>query len=225
MTSAVPATESQTPTRAPSQKPSPLSQWLQQPRNRAIAAGGAVALIGLVVWLVVASGGRKEEFAGRALDQARTAAESGNFPLAASEFQKVITTFGGTRAAQEAVINLNQVRLINGQQELAVVNLQEFLKGGPSSEFLSPGYGLLGRALESAKRPAEAAEAYLKGAEAAEVPYLKAELLLQAGRSYADAKQPDKAIETYRRILKDLPGTPGQTEVEVRLAELTGGQM
>jgi outer membrane protein assembly factor BamD (BamD/ComL family) len=193
--------------------------------NRAIAAGGAVALVALVAWVVVSSGSRKEDFASRALDQARTAAESGNFPLAASEFQKVITTYGGTRAAQEAVINLNQVRLINGQQELAVVNLQEFLKGNPDKEFLSPGYGLLGRALENANRPAEAAEAYLKGAAAADVDYLKAELFMQAARTYADAKQTDKAIETYRKVLKDFPKTSGKTEAEVRLAELTGGQM
>lgn len=225
MTSAVPATGTKTSSNARSTGPSPLATWLKEPTNRAIAAGGAVALIALVVWVVISSGSRKEDFAGRALDQARTAAESGNFPLAASEFQKVITTYGGTKAAQEAVINLNQVRLINGQQELAVVNLQEFLNGSPSKEFVSPGYGLLGRALESAGKPAEAADAYLKGAAAAEVEYLKAELFMQAARSYADAKQNDKAIETYRKILKDFPKAAGKTEAEVRLAELTGGQM
>jgi tetratricopeptide (TPR) repeat protein len=224
MTSAVPATQSQT-SKSKAKGLSPLATWLKEPRNRGIAAGGAVAVVALIAWVVVSSSGRKEEYAGRALDQARTAAESGNFPLAASEFQKVITTFDGTRAAQEAVINLNQLRLINGQQELAVVNLQEFLKAGPAREFVSPGYGLLGRALESAGRPAEAAEAYLKGAAAADVDYLKAELFMQAGRTYADAKDSAKAIETYRKVLKDYPSAAGKTEAEVRLAELTGGQM
>jgi outer membrane protein assembly factor BamD (BamD/ComL family) len=208
MTSAVPATSSQTSSSTKAKSSSPLAAWLKEPRNRGLALGGAVALIALVAWVVVSS-----------------AAESGNFPLAASEFQKVVTTFGGTRAAQEAVINLNQLRLINGQQELAVVNLQEFLKGGPAKEFVSPGYGLLGRALESAGRPAEAAEAYLKGAAAAEVDYLKAEMYMQAARAYGNAKDSTKAIETYRKVLKDFPNGAGKTEAEVRLAELTGGQM
>jgi outer membrane protein assembly factor BamD (BamD/ComL family) len=225
MTSAVPATSSQTSSSTKAKSSSPLAAWLKEPRNRGLALGGAVALIALVAWVVVSSGSRKEDFASRALDQARSAAESGNFPLAASEFQKVVTTFGGTRAAQEAVINLNQVRLINGQHELAVVNLQEFLKGSPDKEFVSPGYGLLGRALESAGRPAEAAEAYLKGAAAADTDYLKAELYMQAARSYVDAKQADKGIEAYRKVLKDFPDAAGKTEAEVRLAELTGGQM
>jgi TolA-binding protein len=225
MTSAVPATDSQPSSRAKASTPSPLGQWLKVPRNRAIAMSGAVALVALIAWGVAASGNRKEEFASRALDQARSAAESGNLPLAASEFQKVITTYSGTRAAQEAVINLNQVRLINGQAELAVVNLQDFIKGGASAEFKAPVYGLLGRALEGAKRPQEAAEAYVNAANAADVNYLKAEMLLQAGRTYAESKQNDKAVETYRKIIKDYKGVDGTTEAEVRLAELTGGQM
>lgn len=225
MTSAVPATSSQPSPRPKISPPSPAVQWLKAPGNRPYVIGGAVAVLALIGWLVFSSGNRKEEFAGRALDQARSAAESGNFPLAASEFQKVITTFAGTRAAQEAVINLNQVRLINGQHELAVVNLQGFLKSGPEKQFLAPTYGLLGRALENARRPAEAAEAYKQGAAAADVEYLKADLMMQAGRSYADAGQKDKAIEVYRGIVKDYPKAAGTTEAQVRLAELTAGQM
>ncbi len=225
MNSAVSASTAQAKTSTKASRAGSMAEWLKEPRNRYFAMGGAVVLLLLVGWLVYSSGNRKEEFAGRALDQARAAAESGNFPLAASEFQKVITTYAGTRAAQEATINLNQVRLINGQQELAVVNLQDFLKGGPSKEFLAPGYGLLGRALENAKRPAEAAEAYKKGADAAEVAYLKADLLMQAGRAYVNAGDKDKAIATYRGIIDGFPESVGKTEAQVRLAELTAGQM
>jgi hypothetical protein len=55
--------------------PSPLQEWLNQPRNRYLAAGLAAVLVALVVWFVMMSGRRKEQFAGRALDQARAAAE------------------------------------------------------------------------------------------------------------------------------------------------------
>ncbi len=199
--------------------------WLKEPQNRWLAGGAAVAVLALIVWFVMMSGKRKEEFAGRALDEARATAESGNLPLAASEFQKVITTYAGSAAAQEAVINLNQVRLINGQQELAAVNLQDFIKSNPAPQFRSPAYGLLGRAYENSKRPGEAAAAYESASRIAEFDYLKADLLLDAARAWTNAGQKDKAIAAYRTIIKDFAQTASKVEAEVRLAELTGGQM
>ncbi len=199
--------------------------WFADPRNRYLALGGLVAAVGLVAWFVVTSGKRKEAFANRALDQATTIAEQGNLPLAASELQKITTTYGGTVAAQEAVIRLNQVRLVNGQHELAAVGLQDFIKSGPAPYFRGVAYSLLGRALENARRPADAAAAYVNASEAAEVDYLRASHLLDAGRAYTVSGQRDQAIATYRRILKDYSKTPAKTEAEVRLAELTLGAM
>ena len=115
--------------------------------------GLAAAVVLLGAWFVIVSGQRKQEFAGRELDQARNVAESGNLPLAASQLQKVISTYAGTPAAEEAILTLNQVRIVNGQQELAASGLQEFVKSSPSSEYLAPAYALLGEALENAKRP------------------------------------------------------------------------
>jgi TolA-binding protein len=187
--------------------------------------GGSVVVVAMVTWLVIMSGKRKEAFASRSLDQATAIAESGNLPLAASELQKVITTYAGTQAAQEAVIRLNQVRLVNGQQELAAVGLQDFIKSGPAPFYRATANGLLGRALENSRRPADAAAAYLNAAAVADADYLKAEYLVDAGRSFTDAGDTTKAIETYRRLLKEFPESNSKTEAEVRLSELTGGSM
>ncbi|MEO8634829.1 MAG: hypothetical protein ABI587_06090 [Gemmatimonadales bacterium] len=197
------------------------SSWLAKPTNRYLAIGGAILGVALIAGFVVLSGSRKEAFAGRALDQARNAAESGNLALAASELQKVSTTYSGTKAAQEAVITLNQVRLVNGQHELAAVGLQDFLKGSTSAEFRSPAYGLLGRALENARRSADAAEAYVKASETADVDYLRADYLLDAARAWLSAGERAKAISSYERVTKDFAKTPANTEAELRLAELT----
>lgn len=202
-----------------------VPKWLGDPRNRYLTLGGLVVAVALVAWFVVTSGKRKEAFASRALDQATTIAEQGNLPLAASELQKIATTYGGTAAAQEAVIRLNQVRLVNGQHALAVVGLQDFIKSGPAPHFRSIANSLLGRALENARRSADAAAAYVNASETADVDYLKASHLLDAGRAYTASGQRDQAIATYRRILKDFPKTTARTEAEVRLAELTGGAM
>lgn len=201
------------------------TNWFANPLNRYLALGGGALVVVLIVWFVNLSGARKETFGAQALEKARSSAESGNFAQAASELQTVITTYRGTRAAEEAVITLNQVRLVNGQHELAVVGLQEFLKSGPSEAFLAPANGLLGRALENAKRPGEAAAAYLEASRTADVDYLKASFLLDAARTQLEAGERDKAIATYRDLLKTYPETNSRTEAEIRLAELTGGQM
>src|SRR2546422_3312740 len=120
-------------------------------RNRQLAVAAiAVAAVALVAWFVVSSGRRKEEFAARSLNQARAAAEAGNLPLASSELQKLIQTYKGTDAASEAVITLNQVRMVNGQSELAAVGLRDFLATKPDAKYAAPAYGLAGAAVQNA---------------------------------------------------------------------------
>jgi outer membrane protein assembly factor BamD (BamD/ComL family) len=184
-----------------------------------------LAAIAVVAWFIVASGRRKEEFAARSLNQARTAAEAGNLPLASSELQKLISAYKGTDAANEAVITLNQVRMINGQNELAVVGLREFLGGNPPEQYRTPASGLLGAALENAKKWEEAAKAYTQASNTAEVDYLKAQYLVDAGRAYRMGGKLDEATRAYRTILQKYSKTNSVTEAQVRLSELTDGKM
>jgi outer membrane protein assembly factor BamD (BamD/ComL family) len=179
----------------------------------------------VVGWFVLASGKRKEQFAAKSLNQARTAAEAGNLPLASSELQRLITTYQGTDAASEAVITLNQVRMINGQSELAAVGLREYLAKKPAQKYVAPAYGLLGAALENSKRWNEAADAYSQAANAAELDYLKASYLVDAGRAYREAGKTAEAERAYRTVLEKYPKSPRFTEAQVRLAELTDGRM
>lgn len=199
--------------------------WFANPVNRYLTIGGGVVVVALVAWFITLSNSRKETFGFQALDQARNAAEAGNFAQAASDLQNVITTYSGSRAAAEATIVLNQVRLLNGQHELAVVGLQDFIKSNPPADYLAPANGLLGRSFENARRPADAATAYLAASKAADVDYLKASYLLDVARNQAAAGKKDEAIATYRQILDTYKKTNAVTEAEIRLAELTGGAM
>jgi tetratricopeptide (TPR) repeat protein len=199
--------------------------WFRDPKRLQLGALILVAAVAVVAWFVIASNERKEQFAARSLNQARAAAEAGNLPLASSELQRLITTYKGTDAAYEAVITLNQVRMVNGQSELAAVGLREFLGAEPPAKYRTPAYGLLGASLENAKRWAEAATAYRQAADAAEVPYLKATYLVDAGRAYRAAGNLGEAAKVYRSILEKYPDSPSFTEAQVRLAELTEGKM
>ncbi len=200
-------------------------RWYRDRQRLLLVVLGVVIAAALVGWFIVISANRKEQFAARSLNQARTAAEAGNLPLASSELQRLITTYEGTEAAHEAVITLNQVRMVNGQSELAAVSLGEFLARKPPSKYVAPAYGLLGAALENAKRWAEAANAYVQASNAASVPYLEASYLVDAGRAYRLAGRTDEAAKAYRTVLEKYPDAPSFTEAQVRLAELTDGRM
>ncbi|HUR93398.1 MAG TPA: tetratricopeptide repeat protein [Gemmatimonadales bacterium] len=201
------------------------SPWYRD-RNRQLAAiAAALVVAGLIAWFLLSSGRRKEEFAARSLNQARAAAEAGNLPLASSELQKLIQTYKGTEAANEAVITLNQVRMVNGQSELAAVGLRDYLATSPKPEFAAPANGLLGAALENARKYADAGEAFAAASKLADLEYLKARYLVDAARAYREAGKTQEAVAIYRDIIQKYPNSASVTEAQVRLAELTDGKM
>jgi len=199
--------------------------WLKAHQRLLTVAALVLAVIAGGAWLTISTAQRKEAAAQVALEQARNAFDSQNLPAAASEFQRVAQTYSGTRAATEAMIALNQVRMINGQNELAIVSLREVLDQKPDPQYAVPAAGLLGAALENVKRPGEAAEAYDAASRMADVEYLKAEYLIEAGRAYVAAGQTDRAKEVYERIVTDYPDTPSYTEAQVRLGEVLKGDL
>jgi len=115
--------------------------------------------------------------------------------------------------------------MVNGQSELAAVGLRDFLAKKPPRKYLAPAYGLLGTALENSKRPAEAAEAFVNASKSADLDYLKARYLIDAGRAYRSAGKTAEAEAVYREVMQKHPKSSSFTEAQVRLAELTDGKM
>lgn len=204
--------------------PDPMA-WLRAHPRVTFGVAGAVVLVVLGGWLTMEIGQRRQLRAAEALDRARSVAESGNLPLAANQLQQLIETFGGTEAASEAVVTLNQVRMVNGQSQLAVVGLQDYLKTDPKPVYKVPAQGLLGEALENSGRPAEAGAAYAGAARDAELDYLKAQYLLSAARAYRNAGQVPEAVKALQEIVDKYGETTAVVEAKVRLSELTQGKM
>ncbi len=213
------------PPRAPQQvkaAPQPL-RWYRDRKRLGTAAVVLLALAAVVAWFVITSGRRKEDFAARMLSQAVATADRGNLPQAASDLQRLIQTYRGTEAAGEAVLLLNQIRLTTGQAELAAGNLREFLASQPPPRYAAPAASLLGAALESGNKFAEAAQAYERAAGLADLDYMRAAYLLEAGRAFREAGRTQDAIRVYRNIVEKYPSAPAVPEAQLRLAELTAG--
>lgn len=81
-----------------------------------------------------------------------------------------------------------------------------------------------GYAWEAKEDPARALEAYreaLKGRGPKD--FLYAELLQATARAHELLNQPSAAIDTYRRLLKEIPDYPRAGDVRIRLAALGAG--
>ena len=134
-------------TKGRANEPVAPATWFRDSRRQAVVGAAVAAVIALGVWFVVTSGRRKEEFATNLLSRALATADKGNFPQASADLQRVIQTYTGTNAANEAVLALNQIRMASGQTQLAVTNLGDYLAQKPPAQFAAPSYWLLCAAL------------------------------------------------------------------------------
>jgi predicted negative regulator of RcsB-dependent stress response len=198
-------------------------EWINKHRNPLIVAAAILVVVALSTFLFITSQQRKEAFAAAELENARAVAAAGNLALAASDLSQLVDTYGGTLAAEEALIVLAQLRLTEGQPAAAMVELRKLLDSGPSSQFVAPAHGLLANALEQAGNPTEAAQQYLLAAEAAWYDFLAAQYLLDAARAFATASDSAGAIATLERIVAEFGDTDMSIEAQVRLNELLPG--
>jgi len=197
-------------------------------KNRKLVTYGAVAVAVLAVggWLVFETGKRKELAALEALDRARSAFESGNLPVAATEFQRVAQTFSGTESGYSAELAVNEVRLASGQVQIAADELKKFADKNPPVFYASGAWAMRGGALENLKKFDEAAQSYAKAAELAQEDYRKVDALLGEARALRLAGKAKPAEDVLRGIVSKFGReVPGEAEAEVRLAEWTKGTL
>ncbi len=198
------------------------AQWFARNSRNLIVAGGAVVIAALGFWWYHASSVRKETFASLALDQARASAEAGNLPLAASDLAKVYEQYKGSRSADQAALTLASVRLLQGQNQVAASGLQDFLKSSHPTYVEASAYGMLGGALEQLGRNRDAGQAYKSAADKAELDFMKAQYLIDAGRALAAGRDSAGAKAALAIVLKKYGTLQQAAEARVRMAELGG---
>ncbi len=190
-------------------------------RRVAIGAGIVVVVVGAVL-AYLASERRKEAFAAQSLSQAGSTVEAGNMALAANDLSRLVERYGGTRAADEAFILLSELRLLGGQNDVAVRTLEQFVQTSHPKYFLASAYGLLGGGLENQAKFADAAKAYRNAAEQADLAFLKAQYLIDAGRAFVLAKDTASAKAALGEVLSKYGSLSQSAEARVRMGEIGG---
>jgi len=199
-------------------------QWIKDHQRDVALALGAVVIVAAAAWLYVISQSRKELFAAQALTKARGDAEAGDLPLAAYDLSQLIDRYGGTKSADEGIVMLGQVRLVEGgaQVEQAVTSLRAFVRGSHPPYILASAWSLLGAGLEQQRKYHDAAEAYQKASETTPYDFLKAQNLLDAGRTLATAGDSAGARKVYGEVIAKFGTLNQAAEARVRLGELGG---
>jgi tetratricopeptide (TPR) repeat protein len=196
--------------------------WIQGHRQASTYGGLAIVAVAGLLWWNHISTRQSEERAGTALNEARLAFETKNYPLASSELSRVAENYSGTRAAQEATILLAQIRLLQGQSQQAIEQLKAFAPKADAA-YRGQAYGLLGAAYDNVGHPAEAAAAYEQAAAASQMDFLRAQFLSDAGRAWVAAGDTAKGVAAYQSIVTKYDSLGTATEAKVRLGELTQG--
>ncbi len=196
--------------------------WTRTHVRRVGYGAAAVVIVAGAVLAYVASERNKERFAAQALSQAWGTVEAGNMALAANDLTRLVERFGGTRAADEAVILLGEIRLLTGETDAAVRGLQQFLGDRHPPFFMASAYALLGGGLENQAKFKDAAAAYRSAATAADLGFLKAQYLIDAGRAFVLAGDSASAKSALGEVLAKYNDLSQGAEARVRMGELGG---
>jgi tetratricopeptide (TPR) repeat protein len=145
---------------APTVSPLDWHDWVRGNLKRVGIGAGVVVVVAGSVLGYTASMKNKEAQASQALSQAWATVEAGNMPLASSDLSRLVERYAGTKAADEGAILLNEIRLLNGETDVAVRALQDFVKKGRQHYHEASAYALLGNGLENQGKLREAAAAY-----------------------------------------------------------------
>jgi TolA-binding protein len=117
---------------------------------------------------------------------------------------------------------LNQIRLIQGQTAAAVKELRQFVQKAHPKHVLASAWSLLGGGLEEQHQYPDAAQAYRRASEEATHDFLKAQYLLDAGRTLAVAGDSAASRAAYSEVIQKYGALAQAAEARVRLGELGG---
>ncbi len=195
------------------------STWASRNRNAVIGIAVAVlvATLGLLWYTTY-----RRSMATKAtteLTKVRATVQSGNTPLAITDLEKYLDSFGNTKAASEARLMLAQQYLLAGQAAKAVTTLEKLGGNEKTAEGAQASF-LLAGAYEAANSTDKAERVYMALGNGAPFLYMKQEGLDNAARIRLEKGNATGAIELYQKLIDITPETAPERDVyQLRLGE------
>ena len=192
--------------------------WLRL-NSKPLTIGGivvAVAIGGYGFWRSTEA--TKESRAEKGYFDAQRSVQSGNVPLAQADLEKMFPRYLGTQSGTLAAMLLAQVHYQQGKYVEGIKVLTSASVGAPR-RMAGSVQALIGAGQLDLQKYPEAALAYLKAAELAEMPSERESYRAEAARAYALAGNKGEAIKLWRQIVGHEESSR-VAEARVRLGEL-----
>jgi predicted negative regulator of RcsB-dependent stress response len=191
-------------------------------KNRKAILGtvGALAVVAGGLWFWTASRTLKEERAEIAFSTAEQTFYSGNFQLAATELERVVARYSGTKAGVRATMLLARTRYGEKRHTDGVELLREVVGSGAARPYRAPIHALIASGLENQQQFSEAAEAYRQAAASAATEFDTYLYEADQARALASGGQKEEALVIWRRHAA-RESAPTASEARLRIGELS----
>ncbi len=200
-----------------------FTEYIQKHSKEFLIAGAGVVVVILIALFFISSNRARNQKALELLGKARVELEAGEFQQATTGLQTIWRSYGGTKAAQEALYLLGNAYYYSRDYDQALRFFQDFVKKYPEADplLLSGAYSGIGDCHMQIKEYSQSAEDYLKAADKNPDDFVVPNLLLLSAQAYSYANQPDKAKEIYEKIIQKYPNSKAVFQARLELAELT----
>ncbi|HEX9085420.1 MAG TPA: tetratricopeptide repeat protein [Gemmatimonadaceae bacterium] len=195
-----------------------MTEWLMIHQREVAWAVVAIAIVVGGFWYYERSQAIKAQRAEAAYFQARQSAAAGNFPLAVSDLQKVVSRYEGTNAGTQAALTLAQT-FYEQKKFKEGVDVLKAAEAKAPADFKASIHILEAAGHEELKNLVAAAEQYKQAAQVTRFPVDKSEYLASAARDYMAAGKTAEAKAIWTDLVKDETA-PTAAEARVRLGEL-----
>lgn len=195
-----------------------IKDWVVERKQPLMIAGAALVVVVAVGVFWQQSTRLKNERADNAYGTAQAAYYQGNIPQAKSDLEKVPTRYPGTVGAAQATMLLAQIAYGEGKWDDGIKKLTEIV-GSVPPQFKSQVLETIAAGHADAKRYDQAADFYLKAADAAAFEADKAVYRADAARMYQAGGKAAEARKLWASLAVDRD-SPVLNEAKVRLGEL-----
>lgn len=195
-----------------------LKAWIVD-RSRPLLIGASVIVVGVAVVAFWKQSTRiKSDKAETAFASAQGTYYSGNPTLAKSNLEALVPRYPGTAGGTQGAMLLAEILYGEGKFDDGIKQLTS-IQGSAPEQFGAAIEELIANGYSDNKRPADAADHFLKAADKARFPSVRDSYLADAARVLTIAGKKDQAHKIWEQLVAD-PESPVNGEARVRLGEM-----